>query len=1020
MRVTRVLVNQPLAERPQDTERTTRQGTARDHQRHALRKKRALASTVLRTKSVYAREILAELAWPGHTPDEVEQWALGGDPWPQVEEDQSPTWLARYAQVLAVQLNDRAERGAARRMLEAVYATGELERRALELLFQLRLVERDPAQLPDEDASRLREGVRLSVSADRANPWLFPDGDQARWGETFNAALHSSALADLEVEPEPILGWEGARHPLDRLHVPGLSPVEAPSRVTVLMSCFRPGPELETAVRAVLEQTWTNLELFLIDDASGEEFRPLLEEVAARDPRIHLIRKAVNGGTYRARNTALRVATGDFCTTLDSDDYLHPQAIEMGVRKLLATPGLVATRCQGVRVTDDLELTRPGYNPRMTAAGTLLFRRREVMNRIGWFDVTSKGADTEFAHRLVAAFGPRIADLPEAVLLLRDGDTLSSGEFGMGWRHGARHAYKSLYRRWHREIADGTTEAFLDPAQPRAFPEPLRWSKPAVAGGGPHRVQVCFAGDWRRYGGPQKSMLEEIAACRQAGLSVAVMHLEAFRFMTPEDLPLCEAVLELIASGEVEWLQADDDVQIDVLILRYPPILQYPPRLTRKPVRVGTLLLVANQAPMELDGSDQRYVVGDVTARAKELFGVDPIWVPQGARIREVLRLQDPDVALTDWDDPGLIDVDQWLCRDDRPVGQSGTIVVGRLSRDDHIKFPSSFEELTAGYSFPDDYTVRIMGGVRIVSALSRQEAERRGVPLEDIVRPSNWEVLPQGKEEVPDFLSGLDFFLYLDNATAHEAFGRVILEAAASGVLTIVHPKHRLVFGDVVDYAAPGEAQALIAQYVADPAAYRARVRRSRELVAERYSHAGFAQRIRRLLPAEGAGQPSTSEAGSDQALATPPARLRVSPTADPRQPLAVETPPGLEARSIPLRSLSDGSRADQAVVVHPAGKVAREAVTAWLRRRLVGPLAEGAGWLDAREAPPEALAVLMVREQTVRCSMRQAPGEADVNGWSADVVDAPDDAWWGTSWSLHGGPREIILGGSAVSVSA
>src|SRR5690606_28500406 len=123
---------------------------------------------------------------------------------------------------------------------------------------------------------------------------------------------------------------------------------------------------------------------------------------------------------------------------------------------------------------------------------------------------------------------------------------------------------------------------------------------------------------------------------------------------------------------------------------------------------------------------------------------------------------------------------------------------------------------------------VRIMGGTKTVRSLAQAEAAESD-PSREVALPTNWEVLDQGTMEVGDFLAGLDFFLYEDNTAAHEAFGRVILEAAASGVLTIVHPKHRVVFGDTVDYAAPGEAQALIASYAADPAAYRERVDTSR-----------------------------------------------------------------------------------------------------------------------------------------------------------------------------------------------
>ena len=65
-----------------------------------------------------------------------------------------------------------------------------------------------------------------------------------------------------------------------------------------------------------------------------------------------------------------------------------------------------------------------------------------------------------------------------------------------------------------------------------------------------------FAGDWRRYGGPQRSMLEEIHSLLEAGLEVGVMHLEALRFMRTTDDPLCAPLQELLDALPFQQLPA--------------------------------------------------------------------------------------------------------------------------------------------------------------------------------------------------------------------------------------------------------------------------------------------------------------------------------------------------------------------------------------------------------------------------------------------------------------------------------
>src|SRR5690606_28015165 len=119
-----------------------------------------------------------------------------------------------------------------------------------------------------------------------------------------------------------------ASEPFDRLACASDVEVTDGPLVSVIVTSWRPGPGLETAVRSLLNQSWRNLEILLIDDASPASYVPLLEQVAALDPRIRLIRLERNGGTYEARNVGLGLARGELVTGQDSDDWSHPRRIE--------------------------------------------------------------------------------------------------------------------------------------------------------------------------------------------------------------------------------------------------------------------------------------------------------------------------------------------------------------------------------------------------------------------------------------------------------------------------------------------------------------------------------------------------------------------------------------------------------------------------------------------------------------------------------------------------------------------
>jgi len=84
-------------------------------------------------------------------------------------------------------------------------------------------------------------------------------------------------------------------------------------------------------LRDVLDQTYRNLEIILVDDGSTDNTPSIADELAKADSRIHVIHK-VNGGVGSARNVGLDVATGDYVCFFDVDDDLHFDMVERSVK----------------------------------------------------------------------------------------------------------------------------------------------------------------------------------------------------------------------------------------------------------------------------------------------------------------------------------------------------------------------------------------------------------------------------------------------------------------------------------------------------------------------------------------------------------------------------------------------------------------------------------------------------------------------------------------------------------------
>ncbi len=176
--------------------------------------------------------------------------------------------------------------------------------------------------------------------------------------------------------------------------------------VSVLMTTYQTGIRADVAIRSVLEQSYRNIELIVVDDASQDNTPQVVQDWVKRDDRVKYIRLGRNGGTYVAKNIGLRHARGDFVTCHDSDDWSHPLKIERQVRPLLENARLVATTSHWIRMQDDgFYYARPVHPLMRINPSSPLFRRELVLSRAGIWDGVRTGADSEFLARLRLVFG---------------------------------------------------------------------------------------------------------------------------------------------------------------------------------------------------------------------------------------------------------------------------------------------------------------------------------------------------------------------------------------------------------------------------------------------------------------------------------------------------------------------------------------------------------------------------------------------------------------------------------------
>lgn len=100
-----------------------------------------------------------------------------------------------------------------------------------------------------------------------------------------------------------------------------------PPLISVIVPCYMVEKYLDLCINSIIGQTYTNLEIILVDDGSTDQSGVICDNYAAKDNRIKVIHKK-NGGLSDARNVAIDICQGEYITFIDSDDTVSKDHIE--------------------------------------------------------------------------------------------------------------------------------------------------------------------------------------------------------------------------------------------------------------------------------------------------------------------------------------------------------------------------------------------------------------------------------------------------------------------------------------------------------------------------------------------------------------------------------------------------------------------------------------------------------------------------------------------------------------------
>ena len=202
--------------------------------------------------------------------------------------------------------------------------------------------------------------------------------------------------------------------------------------ISVILPVYNAEAYVREAVESILNQTFTDFELIIINDGSTDDSGVILRELAARDARIVLVERP-NDGLVSALNEGIKIARAELIARMDADDVAMPERFALQHARMVQEPGLavlgsfvhIMDRDGGTaRLYDYFPLTSaaamrwvkhgcPVYHP------TVMMRRNAVLKAGGYRKAFSHAEDYDLWLRM-SDLGYAIANLPQPLLNYRE------------------------------------------------------------------------------------------------------------------------------------------------------------------------------------------------------------------------------------------------------------------------------------------------------------------------------------------------------------------------------------------------------------------------------------------------------------------------------------------------------------------------------------------------------------------------------------------------------------------------
>jgi len=167
-------------------------------------------------------------------------------------------------------------------------------------------------------------------------------------------------------------------------------------KVSVIIPNYNNELFIEKCINSILDNTWENIEVVFVDDVSTDNSLEIVKSKFSDNPKVRIYKNHTNMGAYYSRNKGIILSNGNYILNVDGDDFIEPDMIKTCMTLANWKNWGYGTHFQRLYVKPD-NIDKVNHINRSNSY-VFLFRR-EIFNRLGYYQESRFGADSEFIKR---------------------------------------------------------------------------------------------------------------------------------------------------------------------------------------------------------------------------------------------------------------------------------------------------------------------------------------------------------------------------------------------------------------------------------------------------------------------------------------------------------------------------------------------------------------------------------------------------------------------------------------------